>query len=177
MFSDVICLTETWLKTDSIVDQLNISGYQLHVNSAGEGKGIVLYYKLDTVSPFINLTKSKYQLSKLRSSEIDIIAVYKSQGAEDLELAEDLENIMDHQKVTIICGDFNLCYLEQKNNIIFNKLHSFGFVQLVTEATHIKGGTIDQVYVNLTLKDNVIVIKTRVSFSDHDQLRVIVKDL
>ena len=129
--------------------------------------------KLDTVSPFINITKSKYQLSKLRSSEIDIIAVYRSQGAEDLELAEDLENIMDHQKVTIICGDFNLCYLEQKNNIIFNKLHSFGFVQLVTEATHIKGGTIDQVWSNYDprrLQVDVSLYSPYYLCNDHDAI-------
>ena len=55
-------------------------------------------------------------------------------------------------------------------------MSNLGFSQLVSGSTHDKGGTIDQVYVNMTLKDNASVIKTRVPFSDHDQIRVILKD-
>ena len=52
-----------------------------------------------------------------------------------------------------------------------------GFTQLVCGSTHDKGGTIDQVFVNSDLKEKVTIRKIRVSFSDHDQIRIIVKKL
>ena len=173
MYSDVICLTETWLKIDSAVDQLNMCGYQLHTNSARDGKGIMIYYKIDTVSPVISITKLKYQISMLKSSDIDIIAVYRSQGAEDLDIARDIENILEHQKMTIICGDFNICYQEQRKNVIFNKLDDFGFLQLVREATHLKGGNIDQVWSNhnhRTVKVDVALYSPYYVCDDHDAI-------
>ena len=71
-----------------------------------------------------------------------------SHGADNSEVAEDIEMLLDPRKLTIICGDFNLCYIEQRTNCILNKLEGCGFTQLVTEATHIKGGHIDQVWSN-----------------------------
>ena len=52
-----------------------------------------------------------------------------------------------------------------------------GFTQMVSGSTHDKGGTIDQVFVNSNLLENITVRKTRILFSDHDQLRIILKKL
>ena len=47
----------------------------------------------------------------------------------------------------MICGDFNVCYNLNRNHKLIATLESFGFRQLVQEATHIKGGWIDHVYI------------------------------
>ena len=86
---------------------------------------------------------------------------------------------MNKKKPTIVCGDTNINVgpdPEESSSGIVRFMTDNGFSQLVSGSTHDKGGTIDQVYVNLTLKDNVTVVKTRVPFSDHDKIRVIVKD-
>ena len=49
-------------------------------------------------------------------------------------------------KPSLITGDFNICYLINKNNRMSQGLQNNGFNQLVTEATHIKGGYIDHAY-------------------------------
>ena len=40
--STVIALSETWLNDET---HFNIEGYKSHFNSAGQGKGIALFYK------------------------------------------------------------------------------------------------------------------------------------
>ena len=37
-FGDIICLSETWLKSDANSDNLRLPGYELHLNIMGEGK-------------------------------------------------------------------------------------------------------------------------------------------
>ena len=79
---------------------------------------------------------------------MDIINVYRSQGMNNAELAKDLEGLINMSKLTIICGDFNFCYIEQRDNEITQMLVQSGFTQQVHEATHSKGGHIDHVYSN-----------------------------
>ena len=47
---------------------------------------------------------------------------------------------------TMICGDFNLCSLEERSKPFLESLESIGFEEKVQKATHIKGGHIDHVY-------------------------------
>ena len=51
-------------------------------------------------------------------------------------------------KVTIIAGDFNSCFVDQRDNSITKFLEDIGFSQHVSEATHLMGGHIDHVYSN-----------------------------
>ena len=86
---------------------------------------------------------------------------------------------MNVKRPTLVCGDTNINVgpdPDQSSSSLVHLMSSLGFIQLVSGSTHDKGGTIDQVYVNLTLKDNVSVTKTRVPFSDHDQIRLVLKD-
>ena len=47
----------------------------------------------------------------------------------------------------MLCGDFNLCYQMNRDNLLIRTLEDIGFKQLVTEATHIKGGHLDHMYI------------------------------
>ena len=80
--------------------------------------------------------------------DFDIINVYRSQGMNNTELAKDLERLINMSKLTIICGDFNLCYIDQQGNEVTQMLVQAGFAQQVYEATHFKGRCIDHVYSN-----------------------------
>ena len=55
--------------------------------------------------------------------------------------------MIDPSKSTVICGDFNICYKQDRDNKLIKALQNLGFRQTVTEATHIDGGLIDHVYI------------------------------
>ena len=88
------------------------------------------------------------QMTKLDFSDVKIISLYRSQGANSQEIVDCLKQLIEKDKPTIIAGDFNLCYVDQKENLIVKYLENRGFSQLVKEATHLQGGHIDHVYSN-----------------------------
>ena len=129
-----------------------MSGFELHLNSIGEGKGVATYVKTGEMRPKNNIKNPQAQISLLSSADLDVVNVYRSQGMNNAELAEQLENIIDKSKLTVICGDFNLCYIEDRDNEVTRMLENIGFTQLVSEATHYKGRHIDHVYSNHDVK-------------------------
>ena len=76
--SDLIILQETWLESDDIQDDFNITGYTLHLNSGGKGKGIAIYFK-NCFEHKMDVKKDQMQLSKFISSNLTVVALYKSQ--------------------------------------------------------------------------------------------------
>ena len=74
--------------------------------------------------------------------------VYKAPAGNDSVLARHLENLTctNRNKPTIVCGDFNMCFIDNRKNKSTSFLLHSGFKQLVHEATHIGGGHIDHVY-------------------------------
>ena len=85
-------------------------------------------------------------MSRVSSTEMDIINIYCSHGANKAEFLKDLGSLARGPRPCIILGDFNIDYLQGAEAII-NKITSCGFKQIVTTATHIKGGLLDHVYV------------------------------
>ena len=74
--STLIALTETWLEEGST---MNLEGFKSHFNSVGPGKGIAVFYKEASFKHFCDIKKPNMQLSKLESSLLDIIVVYRSE--------------------------------------------------------------------------------------------------
>ena len=75
---------------------------------------------------------------------------------------------------SIVCGDFNFCYLANRGNKVTQYLEESGFQQLINEATHIKGRHIDQFYIKdkqNTFKESP-VFRYSPYYSDHDALCV-----
>ena len=146
-FSDVICLTETWLKEDLFLQQeLQIKGYTLNLNSFGDqkAKGLAMYYKTDVFHVEGSTKHSTIQVSKLSSDSLDVIGVYRSK-----QCRVGLENIsalINSDKTTIIIGDFNVCYNQHPSHPLIKMLLEIGFQQLVTQATHIEDDLIDHIY-------------------------------
>ena len=106
-------------------------------------------------------------MTKVSSSSMDIINVYRSEGAITSSFLEDLLSLYDKEE-TVIMGDFNLCYTQQRNHQIFKTIESLGFNQLVKSPTHIKGRMIDLVF----SKSFFEVLQQSPFFTDHDILVV-----
>ena len=146
----IICLSETWLLSNENSKNIEIDGYELQVNSVGRGKGIVTYFKQNMFEHYGDVKDEYFQLTKITSESLDVISVYRSQEGQIKKILNELSNLINWDKNTLICGDFNVCYNSNRSHKLITTLESFGFRQLVQEATHIKGGWIDHVYIRET---------------------------
>jgi hypothetical protein len=145
--SDVICLPESWVWEDEDTTRLELEGFTVHHNSVGRGRGITVYFREHKFKHIQDIKDEKIQLTKLSGKQLDIIVVYKAPAGNDSVLARHLENLTTNRnKPTIVCGDFNMCFIDNRKNKSTSFLLHSGFKQLVHEATHIGGGHIDHVY-------------------------------
>ena len=174
MESSVIALSETWLEQNTI---LNINGYKAHFNSIGPGKGLAIFLKDDIFKPIMDIKQEKMQLTKLQSEDLEIIIVYRSDQGNTKELLQHLTNLVKNDAATVVCGDFNICYQTSRNNRITQYLETNGFLQLMKEATHIKGRHIDHFYFKpgLRFHEHPSVYRYSPYYSDHDALCVTLK--
>ena len=171
--AQVICLQETWMDPLSPqIDLMENEGLQQHNNSIGKGKGITTFYK--QIYFWVgDVTDANYQLTKLKSDVMDVINVYRSDGAENNAFVEDLVGMITSGKQTLILGDFNICYISEFSNLVFQELRSKGFKQLVKHPTHMEGRLIDLVF--FLSPDQTICYEVKQLaqyFTDHDLLKV-----
>ena len=165
--SSIIAFFETWLDQKSI---LNINGYKAHFNSIGPGKGIAIYMKNDTFKPTNDIKQDKMQITKLESPELEVITVYRSEQGSITELVQHLNNLINQDIATVVCGDFNICYQTSRNNKITQFLETNRFLQLMREATHIRGRHIDHFYFKPGngIHENASIYRYTPYYSDHD---------
>ena len=172
-FADVICLSETWLRNDIPMDSLELHSYKLHLNSAGLGKGLAVYYDASKFKHSMDIKQALFQLTKLTSEEVDVICVYRSDGASKLDMLNNLSNLVDDKQTTIVCGDFNLCLVDEGNRDFVLAMQKMGFEEKVQRATHIKGGHIDHVYFhgsNSQLDLDAMLYSPYYPIKDHDAI-------
>ena len=149
----MIILTETWLEEDDDENMYALPGYDDNCNKRGRGKGMTSYFKEKDFKHELNINHDGFSLSKITSSDLDIIGVYRSQNGNVMEIVTELQNLVNKEKTTVIGGDFNLCVLKHPKNYITASLEEEGFQQLVRAATHIEGGAIDHIYINYGAKN------------------------
>ena len=169
MESSVITLSETWLK---VKDELQINGYKAHFNSVGPGKGIAVYYKEDTFIPTLDIKHDTMQLTKLESTELEIITVYRSENGNTTELVQHMISMINEESATVILGDFNICYKSNKKNKISKYLETNGFKQFVDEPTHVRGRHIDHLYFkpSKSFNESPAIYRYTPYYSDHDAI-------
>ena len=169
-----MCLQETWM--DPLAPKMNLlenEGWQQHNNSIGKGKGITTFYKPNYIWVG-DVTKANYQLTKLKSVGMDVINVYRSAGAENTDFVEDLFGLITSGKRTLVLGDFNICYISEFSNLVFQALRSNGFQQIVEHPTHIEGRQIDLVFFHCPDQAICYEVKQQAQyFTDHDLLKVV----
>ena len=145
--SDAICLPESWIWNDEDTTGLELEDFTVHHNAVGRGRGITVYFKKYKFNYIEDITEEKIQLTKLAGKEFELIVVYKAPTGKDSVLASHLERMINLNKTTIVCGDFNMCFIDSRRNKSTSFLLENNFRQLVHEATHIDGGHIDHVYI------------------------------
>jgi exonuclease III len=145
--SDIICLSETWLKPGEALDDLQVEGYLLHVNSIGSGKGIATYYRRGKFKPETDVKEADLQISKFTSELIDVVSVYRSKDCR-LKFQDVFKNMLSKKKPSLIIGDMNICYQQHGRDKDIQYMEGNKFKQLVNGATHIMGGQIDHAYLN-----------------------------
>ena len=172
--SDILILTETWLEEDEDISKYSMMKYTANFNSRGRGKGIASYYT-ENFHHVMNINCNGVSMSKIGSKNIDVIGIYRSQGANDKDLIEKLKMLIDKGKMTIIGGDMNICVRTHPENYITKNLKELGFQQVVAESTHIDGGVIDHIYVSQydNVRSKWIVDYFPKYYSDHDAVGLI----
>ena len=169
---DVIQLQETSLIPENYGSfDYDLPGFPetSHI-SKGNGKGITTYSRHFSRDSYMD-SDNTMQIQKKTFVRLDVINVYRSQNGNHHELIEKLDKMIDKKRFCIITGDFNLCGLNERRNLVTSFLERQGFSQLVKDATHIQGRVIDHVYVN----DAACVLEIeRFSpyYSDHDGLLI-----
>ena len=124
-----------------------LPGYDQNLNKRGRGKGISTYYKGTDFKFEIDINHDGFSLSKMSGRDLDIIGVYRSQNGSIVNMINEIKKLYNTDKTTVIGGDFNICFIKQPKNLVTTSLADIGFKQIVTEATHIEGGTIDHIYI------------------------------
>ena len=166
-------MQETWCQSDES-DQLNIPGYQGHFVNQGRGKGVATYYRSNfQVSGTIN--RELYQMSRVSSTNLDVINIYLSRGANKAQFLQDLGSLARGPKPSIIVGDFNIDLLKQPEDCITKKITSCGYKQLISSPTHVMGGLLDHIYVKKPTKNFEVVINFPY-YSDHASLSLVAMD-
>ena len=165
MRSTIVAVSETWLETN---ESLETTGFKEHLNSVGPGKGIALFIKEENM-----------QITLMGSNELDVIIVYRSEQGSTLQLIQQLGDLIIPGKARIICGDFNICYRETRNNRVTKFLNQLGFSQLMKKATHIRGRTIDHLYFRegSVIQENPTILRYSPYYSDHDAICATIKKM
>ena len=140
----------------------------------GPGKGLVLYIKDEKFKPTLTVNQEKMQITKLESQFLDFITLYRSVQGNSTELLKHIRNMINKEKATIISGDFNICYNNNRGNRITKFLETSGFIQIGKEPTHIQGRKIDHLYFKSgeNIHPHPCMYRYSPYYSDHDALCV-----
>ena len=167
-FADIVCLTETWLNQGE--EDLAMEGYEVAYNSVGGGKGVAAFYKAEVFNLKNDCRLERAQMSMFESPALDVIVVYRSQGQNLEEIADKVDVWRNPAKLTVVCGDMNVCLKKEARNKLTVELESMGFAQLNEEATHIGGGHIDHMYMTREATGRATLERYTPFYSDHDAL-------
>ena len=171
--SDIVLVQETWLEDhESEDDRYLPEGFKGLFCCQGRGKGIAIFVRSDIFGSNCSGSShatSTLQMMKLIMPTLDIINVYRSKEQPLSEVKRLLESVVEPRKPTLVLGDFNFCYLKEKN-CVSQWLEGVGFHQVVSSATHIEGGLLDHAYLLLPDETAVLIGQYDNYFTDHDTI-------
>ena len=131
-----------------------------------------MYYKNKIFQHVTDISQDQMQPIKFRSSELDIITIYRSEKGNSVKLLDSIKFLITNERHTVICGDLNICYNSRRNNRITKYLEATRYKQVVKHPTHVKGRLIDHIYHNT--ETEVIVNQYTPYYADHDGICVII---
>ena len=172
--SSVICITETWLQEQHNLSAYQLPGYTAHFNNSGRGKGLAIFFK-ENFKLQNAISNEAFQISKVSSlePEADVICLYRSENGNQSLIVDHLKSIINKDKATLVLGDFNLCYQEDRQNLITSALENeLNFTQYIRNGTHIAGRIIDHVYVSHRepFIEPPAILQRSIYYSDHDNI-------
>ena len=142
--ADVMILAETWLDPSTVDTGLQIKDFSISLNSVGKGKGLAILFKMSKFQVVKTVKCIDIQITKLEGAMLTIIALYRSQS--NITVLEYLKELIPHSGNCLIIGDMNICLQSQPSHEIFQQLKQNNFKALLCEATHLRGGHIDQAW-------------------------------
>ena len=168
LLADLICLSETWMEGENDESECKFEGYKAGFNSAGNGRGIVGFFKPDVFTHHADCKLGAAQLSLFVSEEVDVIHIYRSQQQNLQELVDKILEWKNEDKVLVVCGDLNVCLKKDPKNAFTQGMEDQGLKQIGKEATHERGGQIDHVYVSSQAVERTSLERVGMFYSDHD---------
>ena len=108
---------------------------------------------------------------------MDVIGIYRSQDGSLKTLINNLQDIINLDKTTLILGDVNICQIERPKNKLCTFLAEQSFKQIIKKATHIDGGHIDHAYImnKGNYEEDPHVETIAKYYSDHDAICITLK--
>ena len=143
--ADIVNLQETWLYANE-EDFVQLESHYSIFNSDGNGKGVATLSK-DLICDEKRVKEHGLYIISVEFKTIRIINVYRSIMGSDILLLEFIrDTLRSEERSIIVTGDLNICFNKAPKQRFFKGMKELGFQQLVTEPTHVKGGTIDHIY-------------------------------
>ena len=171
LLSDIICLSETHLYSTQTLNHFNIPNYNVIHACQGKGKGVALYYNNKFNVKHVNTTATPtFQIILALFQNLQIILIYRQQQSQeqDHNLLQWIQNNLQENITTLICGDFNIPYNLQPNNIFSNEFKLNDMQQQVEHATHKHGNILDHIYCKNSIFKNCFIHS--VYYSDHEAI-------
>ena len=167
---ETICLQETWLVNNAEnFERFKLPDFKLSLNSQGKGKGIATYFKKNFAKNQ-EVSEQDLQVTVISNEKFDIFNVYRS--ANNKTLKDRLRKLVNQDKPTLICGDFNSDISRDYPDFL-QTLKDLGFDKLNQKPTHDMGRSIDCLFVNSLIQQGAVTFaQIGVSFSDHDLMLV-----
>ena len=172
--SDMILLTETWLANNQEREDFGRDFKIREYASRGRGKGTALFCR--EAEGTWNYSTNNFQLVVASRRNIVVWTIYLTHEGnrhEAWKMLLELYQVTPKQP-TIIVGDFN-CDPENENEF-FEELAMAGYRQRVKIPTHIKGRTLDHLYVQGRWNSRVEILFHYLYYTDHVGFVISVKE-
>ena len=165
MKSNALGLAETWLDPE---DTIAIDGFYGSQINVGPGKGLASFIQNNQHAKWTSFYNEKCSAMLMETPHLNVIFLYLSQGFDSEALENQLEEWITLNSKVAIIGDVNIDYPGKEHR--FKRFMSGrNFSQLVKTPTHIRGGTLDHIYVSEELlEDKPFSTQRSVYYSDHD---------
>ena len=176
--SNIMILAETWISKTTDKRKYELEEFEDHLNNSGRGKGLAIFFKQE-FQHICDLNEDHISITKMGSKDIDIIAIYRSKDGILTKLVNNLQDLINFSKTTLVIGDINICSSEKPNNQLKIFLQDMKFKQIVNQATHIDGGHIDHCYFkNMGNYEEVPVVEIIPKYySDHEAIYIALKKI
>jgi hypothetical protein len=146
----VICLSETWLQNDNILDPYKMIGYTFESVNSGKGRGVAMYIQNSIKYQRVFSANDQSDILVIRTSgntNLLIGVIYKPVGTNLTEFSSEMNDLTAQFEIldtdhNVFVGDFNHDLLKHPPISAFDH-----YKQLVKEPTTSKGTLLDHIYI------------------------------